>query len=111
MKDAAMMNIYAKSKLYKSLTMFAMHSCVAACGIVQTQHYPIFEFNEGLDRASMRISSMSTGFGTIAQSIKRYRTYQTTLSELNALGEREVLDLGLNRADFREIARKAAYGR
>jgi len=54
---------------------------------------------------------MSTGFGTIAQSIKRYRTYQATLSELNALGEREVLDLGLNRSDFREIARKAAYGR
>ena len=54
---------------------------------------------------------MSTGFDTIAQSFRRYRTYQTTLSELNALGDRELQDLGLNRAEFRKIARKAAYGR
>ncbi|MEO1536482.1 MAG: DUF1127 domain-containing protein [Pseudomonadota bacterium] len=53
---------------------------------------------------------MGTGFGTIAQSFRRYRTYQTTLSELNTLGDREVQDLGLNRSDFRMIARKAAYG-
>ncbi|MGR3514182.1 MAG: DUF1127 domain-containing protein [Paracoccaceae bacterium] len=53
---------------------------------------------------------MSTGFETLAQSFRRYRTYQTTLSELNTLGERELEDLGLNRAEFRKIARRAAYG-
>lgn len=54
---------------------------------------------------------MGTGFETIAQTFRRYRMYQTTLSELNGLGDRELDDLGLNRAEFRTIARKAAYGR
>ncbi|MEM6386121.1 MAG: DUF1127 domain-containing protein [Pseudomonadota bacterium] len=54
---------------------------------------------------------MSTGLGTIAQTFQRYRKYQSTMSELHALGDRELQDLGLSRSKFRELARRAAYER
>ena len=53
---------------------------------------------------------MGTGFNTIAQRYARYRTYRNTLNELDTLNDRELRDLGINRANFREIAQKAAYG-
>ena len=52
---------------------------------------------------------MSTRFDGFAQTLHRYRKYRKTLSELNVLGDRELDDLGLRRAEFRKIARKAAY--
>ncbi|MEO0916712.1 MAG: DUF1127 domain-containing protein [Pseudomonadota bacterium] len=54
---------------------------------------------------------MSTRFGRLAQSFERYKVYRTTLNELNNLGDRELNDLGLQRSNFREIARNAAYRR
>lgn len=53
---------------------------------------------------------MSTPFDGFAQSYKRYRRYRATLGELKHLGDRELLDLGINRSDLRSIARKSAYG-
>ncbi|MEM7752436.1 MAG: DUF1127 domain-containing protein [Pseudomonadota bacterium] len=47
-------------------------------------------------------------FDGFAQSYSRFRKYRETLSELNNLGERELKDLGLNRSQFRSIARTAA---
>jgi uncharacterized protein YjiS (DUF1127 family) len=52
---------------------------------------------------------MGTRFDGFAQTLNRYRKYRQTLSELNVLGDRELDDLGLRRAEFRRIARQAAY--
>lgn len=48
-------------------------------------------------------------FGGIAERIARYRTYRSTLNELQALNERELQDLGIPRGSLRSIAYKAAY--
>ena len=53
---------------------------------------------------------MGTRFDSLAQSYNRYRKYRETLFELSHLGDRELDDLGIRRADFRSIARNAAYG-
>ena len=53
---------------------------------------------------------MGTRFDSLTQSYQRYRKYRDTLNELNNLGDRELADLGIHRADCRMIARQAAYG-
>lgn len=42
------MNIYAKYKLYIRLTMTLLHGCIAAYGIVQAQHWLIFDVNKDI---------------------------------------------------------------
>lgn len=41
---------------------------------------------------------------------RRYRVYRATLRELNALGDRELADIGIHRANIGSIATEAAYG-
>lgn len=52
------------------------------------------------------------GFGAIVQAVKtrfvRYRLYRQTVSELSALTNRELADLGLNRSMIRGLAHQAA---
>lgn len=43
-------------------------------------------------------------------AFSQYRTYLRTVNELQALNARELSDLGIQRANIREIARSAAYG-
>jgi uncharacterized protein YjiS (DUF1127 family) len=38
------------------------------------------------------------------------RAYRTTVNELSALSNRDLLDMGIHRADIDSIARQAAYG-
>ncbi|NCO21494.1 MAG: DUF1127 domain-containing protein [Rhodobacterales bacterium] len=40
----------------------------------------------------------------------QYRTFRRTLSELSALTDRELADLGINRSMINSIASEAAYG-
>lgn len=47
----------------------------------------------------------------LATRAAQYRTFRTTLSELEGLTDRDLADLGVHRADIRGIARDAAYGR
>ena len=42
------------------------------------------------------------------ERVARYRRYRTTLSELEAMTDRDLTDLGLRRSMLREIAREAA---
>ncbi|WP_127143507.1 DUF1127 domain-containing protein [Pelagibacterium montanilacus] len=44
----------------------------------------------------------------IRKSFRRWSMYQQTVRELNALGNRELSDLGINRADIQRIARDHA---
>ena len=41
----------------------------------------------------------------------RYRTFRTTLSELEGLNDRELQDLGLSRSGLRAVAHESAYGK
>ena len=45
---------------------------------------------------------------TLAQRLARRRAYHATFSELSALSDRDLADIGLYRADIEDIARKAA---
>ena len=46
--------------------------------------------------------------GDIMNRYRRCRTYQTTVSELARLSNRELDDLGINRADIPFVAAKSA---
>lgn len=48
-------------------------------------------------------------FGGISRRYAQYRTYRTTLNELESLSDRELADLGLARTMLRSVAYKAAY--
>ena len=43
----------------------------------------------------------------MARSFNSWMKYRQTVSELNRMNSRELADLGINREDIRNIARKA----
>lgn len=47
---------------------------------------------------------------TFADRTAKYRLYRRTLGELANLTDRDLADLGIHRADIRDIAADAAYG-
>ena len=52
------------------------------------------------------------GTGTVTSirsRVGQYRVYRQTLSELQALSQRELSDLGIHRSMIRSIAHEAAY--
>jgi uncharacterized protein YjiS (DUF1127 family) len=49
--------------------------------------------------------------GRLNGALMRRRLYWRTHSELGALSDRELADLGIARADIAAIAHEAAYGR
>lgn len=48
---------------------------------------------------------------TVVSSIRQRRVYERTVSELNALTDRELADLGICRLNISDLAREAAYGK
>lgn len=52
--------------------------------------------------------------GKLIEGLKAARSlrgeYNRTVSELNSLSDRELLDLGISRYDIREIAHRHVYG-
>ena len=42
---------------------------------------------------------------SVATNLRRIQLYHRTVAELNALGDRELADLGIARGDIRRIAR------
>lgn len=49
-------------------------------------------------------------FRDAGESIQRHRTYRHTMHELQALSDRELRDLAINRSMIKTIAYEAAYG-
>ena len=47
----------------------------------------------------------------LGDEMVRRKVYRTTLTELSALTNRELADLGMNRAELGRIAYEAAYGK
>lgn len=48
-------------------------------------------------------------FNGLSARIAQYRTYRTTLDELQSLSDRELSDLGISRHSLHAIAYRAAY--
>lgn len=46
----------------------------------------------------------------LTERLAAHRTYRATVNELSALGDRELDDLGVTRAEIPAIARQAALG-
>lgn len=56
-------------------------------------------------------SDRISAFVTVArEAMARRALFVQTMNELNALTDRELSDLGLARANVRDVARQAAYG-
>ncbi len=47
---------------------------------------------------------------SLAQRRAQDRAYSSTVSELSAMSDRALTDIGIHRADIASIARQAAYG-
>ena len=43
----------------------------------------------------------------LTDSFRNWRTYRTTVSELSRLSNRQLGDLGIDRADIRKVARRS----
>ena len=58
--------------------------------------------------AADRFTGLFAGFSA---ALQRRRVYTQTLSELRALSDRELADLGIVRSMIASVAREAAYGK
>ncbi len=58
---------------------------------------------------ALRTGRLAAAYRSIVERVAKYRLYRHTLFELQALGDRELTDLGLNRSMLRSIAYKTAY--
>ena len=47
----------------------------------------------------------------IREDLERRRVYNETFAQLNALSDRDLLDIGLSRLQIPDLAREAAWGR
>ena len=56
-----------------------------------------------------RTGRFASAYRSVVERIAKYRLYRRTLSELDALDNRELADLGMNRSMLRSIAYKTAY--
>lgn len=64
--------------------------------------------------SSAPIARPLQGVGLLAslrEAFRRHRVYQQTVSELSALTNMELADLGLSRSMIRRVAIEAAYGK
>lgn len=60
--------------------------------------------NSGLaDRFAAMVSAVKL-------AVQRRQVYQQTLRELNALSDRDLMDLGIARSMISDVANQAAYG-
>ncbi len=68
-------------------------------------HTPNF-ITEGIQRATfVAVNSVEK----MVEAMRQNRKYRKTLSELNALDDRELADIGLIRADIQTVARQTQY--
>ncbi|WP_372573744.1 DUF1127 domain-containing protein [Ruegeria jejuensis] len=57
----------------------------------------------------LELSGFYAGIESLKNRFEQYRVYRRTLSELSALSDRELADLGMHRGMIRSIAMEAAY--
>ena len=67
-----------------------------------------FAANTNRIEAGINASRFSAMVEAVQTRLHRYSAYRRTLEELNTLDDREICDLGLSRAMFRDLAREAS---
>ena len=68
-------------------------------------------YASGIRRSNFGLIERVAGVtGSLRDSWRRFRVYRQTVRELNALGDRELADLGIHRSNIGAIATEAAYG-
>lgn len=55
-------------------------------------------------------ASFAAQFSVLVEKVRARRDYRRTVAELEALGRRELNDLGLSRGSIKSVAHKAVYG-
>lgn len=50
-------------------------------------------------------------FAALVRFIQEWKRYNSSLSELNRLGDRDLADIGISRSDIRRVAWSAAHRR
>ncbi len=66
----------------------------------------------GIRRIELGLADRAAAFlSGLSDKRRRYRVYRQTVHELNALTERELIDLGISRSSISGIAIEAAYGK
>lgn len=103
-----------------------LHGSIAPKTIVHLQHWLMFGLTETSTRHQKmayynavtrqgdvveRLLGLSARFlETTAQRYAARRVYRTTLTELSALSDRELADLGMHRSHIKRIAWISAFG-
>ncbi len=64
----------------------------------------IKQFEAGL------LARVNSTFQSVSESYRKRRDFNRTIRELQALGDRELMDLGLSRAEIPSIAYDTVYG-
>ncbi len=100
--------------------MSSLQCSVSISSVVQSQKKAIFEGEERhriergtsmqsvVHRTPPMAPQFEIGFGTIADIIRRWTVENRTRSALSALPDRQLADLGIDRADIGRIARASA---
>ncbi|MFO1142108.1 MAG: DUF1127 domain-containing protein [Amaricoccus sp.] len=57
-----------------------------------------------------RLAETDGLWGRVRKALDDYRLYRATVTELDALNDRELADLGISRLSIRDIARASVYG-
>lgn len=57
------------------------------------------------------LASVNGLVARIGDARRRYSVYRQTITELNALNDRDLADLGIARSSINTIATEAAYGK
>ncbi|MDP5217837.1 DUF1127 domain-containing protein [Ruegeria sp. 2205SS24-7] len=57
----------------------------------------------------LELSGFYAGIENLKNRFEQYRLYRRTLSELSALSDRDLADLGIHRSMIRQIAMEASY--
>lgn len=57
------------------------------------------------------VDRIAVRFADWKERLELYAGYRTTVRELSALTDAELMDLGLNRGSIRHVAKMATYGK
>lgn len=73
--------------------------------------HAVTNYTNVINFADFETSVRARGFfARVAQALADYRAFRNVQSELSALSDRELADLGISRFNVRDVAREAVYG-
>lgn len=92
--------------IHLCIAMLYVHCCTATSGL---QIESAFNYLRIIGQTEMRpVVLERRNKMSMMTSYRNWRTYRNTVAELSELSNRNLADMGLVRANIREVARKAA---